>query len=260
MSTEIPRSPTARAGAPPPWATLPPAARRRLRLPAVVGALGAAGRTGPVEELVAEPSGATGATEPSGGSGAGGAGGGPAPSVPVPNDPRPAAVLVALFEEAGEARVLLTRRSAALRAHRGEVSFPGGRVEPGEHVVAAALREAHEEIGLAPAAVRPVGWLQPVPTFSSRSWITPVVGLLDGRPAVVPSAGEVARVFDVALADLLVDGVFHEERWERPDRPVPASPDGSYPVWFFDVATETVWGATARMLFDLLSVVLGLEH
>ena len=73
----------------------------------------------------------------------------------------------------------------------------------------------------------------------------------------MPNPAEVARVFDVPLADLAADGVFHEERWTVPGRPVPGSADGSFPVWFFDVAGETVWGATARMLVELLCLVLG---
>ena len=252
MTTAIPRPPTARPGAPAPWGALPPDARHGLALPAVLDALTAAGRIGEVGDLVAEP------VDPHPGRPNASASPAP-PAVVVPTSPLPAAVLVPMFEEGGETRLLLTRRAATLRSHRGEISFPGGRVEPGEHVVDAALREAEEEVGLAPAAVRPVGWLHPFPTFASKSWIMPILGVLDERPVVVPSAAEVARVFDVALADLVADGVFHEERWIVPGRAAPGSPDGSYPVWFFDVATETVWGATARMLVDLLSVVLRLS-
>ncbi len=169
-----------------------------------------------------------------------------------------AAVLVGLFEERGEARVLLTRRSAELRSHTGQVSFPGGRLEPGEPAESAALREAHEEVHLDPRVARPVGWLHPVVTMASRSTILPIVAELPGRPTVEANPTEVARVFDVALADLLADGAFREERWTVPRRPASGSPDGSFPVWFFDVAGETVWGATARMLVELLRVALGL--
>jgi 8-oxo-dGTP pyrophosphatase MutT (NUDIX family) len=168
-----------------------------------------------------------------------------------------AAVLVALYDEGGEARTVLTRRSAALRAHRGEVALPGGRIDPGEGPVEAALREAAEEVALDPASVRPAGWLDPVVTFSSTSLILPVVGALPGRPDLVANEAEVARVFDVALADLVADGAFHEERWRVPGRRVGGSPDGSFPVWFFEVAGETVWGATARILYELVCLVLG---
>ncbi len=144
--------------------------------------------------------------------------------------PAPSAVLVALFEEAGEARTVLTRRSSGLRAHAGEVSFPGGRIDPGESPLEAARREAAEEVGLDPAAVRPAGWLRPLATFSSMSLIVPVVAVLDRRPSLSANEAEVARVFDVALADLVADGAFSEERWTVPGRvagaPATARPTG----------------------------------
>ena len=167
------------------------------------------------------------------------------------------AVLVALFEEHGETRVLLTRRSGELRSHTGQVSFPGGRVDPGETAVAAALREAAEEVALDPALVRPVGWLHPLTTFASGSHIVPVVGVLPGRPDLVANPREVARIFDVGLWELAADGVFAEERWRIPERPMPGSADGSFAVRFFEVATETVWGATARLLTELLALAFG---
>ncbi len=121
------------------------------------------------------------------------------------------------------------------------------------------LREAQEEVGLDPGAAHPTGWLHPVMTFVSGSHITPVVASLHGRPHLVPSPAEVERVFDVALAELAADGVFHEERWSVPGRPVPVSPDGSFPVFFYEAAGETIWGATARMLTELVCLTLGVE-
>lgn len=232
----IPRPPSARPGGPAPWAGLEPAVRRGITLARVEAALERAGRTGEIPEP----------------------GPGPHPSdVGLPPErPGAAAVLVALYEEDGEVHTVLTRRSAALRTHRGEVSFPGGRLDPGEDVVAAARREAAEEVGLDWSSVRVLGWLRSVVTFSSGSLAVPVVAALPGLPRLVPNPAEVARVFDVPLADLAADGAFHEERWTVPGRTVPGSPDGSFPVWFFYVAGETVWGATARMLFDLLCLVL----
>jgi 8-oxo-dGTP pyrophosphatase MutT (NUDIX family) len=237
----IPRPASNRAGASAPWAALDPAERRGLSVARVIAALDRVGWTGPI------PPPAEAAVEVFDG---------PLPERAV----RRAAVLVALFEEAGEARVVLTRRAATLRSHRGEVSFPGGGIDPGEDAVAAATREAFEEVALDPVAVRPVGWLRPVLTFVTNSQVTPVVAVLDQPPdALVPNPTEVERAFDVALADLVADGVFHEERWSVPGRPVPASADGSFPVCFFDLAGETVWGATARMLVELLCVVLDLD-
>jgi len=177
-----------------------------------------------------------------------------------PDPGTPAAVLVALFERDGETRVVLTRRAAHLRTHTGEVSFPGGRLDGGETPEDGARREAAEEVGLDPDAVEVVGRLTSLSTFSSSSTITPVVAVLHGGPALVANPHEVAHVFDVALAELAADGVFREERWVVPGRPWPApgdDGDGSFPVWFFELPDDTVWGATARMLVELLRLVLG---
>jgi 8-oxo-dGTP pyrophosphatase MutT (NUDIX family) len=162
----------------------------------------------------------------------------------------PAGVLLPLFEEAGEARVVLTRRAAHLRSHTGEVAFPGGRLEPGEEPVAAALRETQEEIGLDPREVEILGQLAPLTTMSSGSRITPFVGVVGRRPRLVRNPAEVDRVFDVSLAELISDGVYREERWDMlglRDRP----------MHFFELEDETVWGATARMLVELLELVAG---
>ena len=126
-----------------------------------------------------------------------------------------AGVLAALFEEDGEARLILTRRSSGLRTHKGEVSFPGGRLNEGEDPAAAARREAHEEVDLDPALVTMVGWLHPVMTLVSPSLIMPVIAVVPGRPHLVASPREVERVFDVALAELADPAIFHEERWQR---------------------------------------------
>jgi len=233
-------------GAPAPWASLPAARRAPLPLAHVLDALDRAGHRGPVPTW--EPTPGERAFVPDG----------PAP----PGEPFRSAVLVALFEEAGETRVLLTRRSTALRSHRGQVSFPGGRIDPGEDAAAAARREAFEEVGLPPGEVAVVGWLHPLFTISAGSFISPVVATLPGRPTLAVSTAEVARAFDVALVDLLADGVFHEERWTFPPGSRPQGRDGERAVWFFEVDGETVWGATARVLVELLSLVLELpfEH
>lgn len=169
----------------------------------------------------------------------------------------PAAVLVPVFEDDGECRVVLTRRAAHLRTHTGEVSFPGGRLEPGEVAEDGARREAAEEVGLDPGSVEVVGRLSSLSTFSSGTSITPVVGLLERRPHLSGSPAEVDAVFDVALADLAADGVFREERWRVDGRPVtpPTDAEGWFPVWFFELPADTVWGATARMLVELLRLV-----
>ena len=234
----IPRPPHNRAGGEAPWAGLPMAERQGITLDRVRTALVREGR---------DVAGGEGPREPW-----------PALAGQVV-DGRPAAVLVPLFEEDGEVRVVLTVRSDRLSSHRGEVAFPGGRLEVGESMEVAALREASEEVSLDPASVTVVGQLTAMPTVSSNSVMTPVVGTLRARPSLTASPSEVERIFDVALADLVADGVFHEEWWSVPERTGPGFPEGEFPVWFFDVAGETVWGATARTLMELLCIVLGVS-
>ncbi len=234
-ASRIPRPPDAAPGRPAPWADLAPSRRRGLGLRALRAALDAAGRSldVPPPDPLDELSGLDAAT-----------------SARL----RDSAVLLAVFEEGGEGRVVLTRRADTLRRHRGEVAFPGGRLEPGEAPLAAALREAHEEVALDPRAVLPIGWLRPIVTFASGSIIRPYVGVLDGRPTLRAQPEEVERCFDVALCELLDDGVFREERWRRPT-PRVLDGDGTFPIFFFEVAGETVWGATARILTELCSLV-----
>jgi 8-oxo-dGTP pyrophosphatase MutT (NUDIX family) len=172
-----------------------------------------------------------------------------------PDPGAPSAVLAAVFEEEGEARVILTRRSAHLRSHRGEVSFPGGRLEGQETAEEGARREAAEEVGLDPGLVEVVGELSAVTTFASGSFITPVVGILGGRPRLVVSPQEVEHAFDVSLAELADPGIFREEWWHISGRD-PLLGGEPFPVWFFELPDDTVWGATARMLVELLRLVL----
>lgn len=172
---------------------------------------------------------------------------------------RRSAVLVALFEEAGETHVILTRRSFAMRLHRGEIALPGGTSDDDETPMQTALREAREEVGLDESLVSVVGWLNPIVTFAFASAIWPIVGLLEGRPTLVADPGEVDRVFTVSLADLLREGAFLEEQWRR-DVPRPGvDDDGYFPIYLFAVPGDLVWGATARVLTELLCVVTQVE-
>jgi len=166
-------------------------------------------------------------------------------------DARQSAVLIALFDGSKGAEVVLTRRARHLTTHKGEVSFPGGRCDPDETPVATALREAHEEVALDPRQVTVVGQLDQLATVVSRSLITPVVGTLTARPQLRAATNEVDRIFTVPLVELLDPETFREERWGAPplDRP----------VHFFEVEGDTVWGATGRMLHQLLTVATGVE-
>jgi len=172
------------------------------------------------------------------------------PLTPTVHGSQAAAVLVPVFEEDGLARLVLTRRSTNLPSHQGQVAFPGGKVHEGETSEAGALREAHEEVGILPDDVEVIGALEELATVASQFVLAPFVGVLPGRPTLVPNPGEVARIFDVALTELLDTDVYHEERWDLPGM-------GRRPMYFFDIAGETVWGATARILHDLLVLVTG---
>ncbi|MEO6125126.1 MAG: CoA pyrophosphatase [Ilumatobacteraceae bacterium] len=164
-------------------------------------------------------------------------------------DSRPSAVLIALVDGDRGAEVLLTKRSPDLRHHAGEISFPGGRIDPGESTVDAALREANEEVGLHPVDATVAGRLSPLSTVVSRSYIMPIVATLQYRPMLVPHEAEVARILWVPLAELAELDTYREERWGTPplDRR----------MHFFELDDETIWGATAHILRELLDVVYG---
>lgn len=160
---------------------------------------------------------------------------------------RPAAVLVLLFPgEGGEARLVLTERVDRGGHHSGEVSFPGGRAEPGDRdLVATALREAAEEVGLDPAAsgVRVLGTLPGLWIPVSNYRVTPVVAVAARRPALVPQPSEVASILEVPLAAFLPQaGLLHVEREIRGV----AIRYAAYPV-----EGLVVWGMTARVLGGL---------
>jgi mutator protein MutT len=171
---------------------------------------------------------------------------------PVPADARASAVLVALWEDERGTEVLLTKRSWEMRNHKGEISFPGGRLDPGETPVDAAIREAHEEVGLDPSSVEVVGELDHISTVVSKSFIVPIVARLDRRPDVAPMTGEVQRVLHLPLSELYRPDTYRQEIWWRP--PV------EWPIHFFELDDETIWGATGRMLVQLLSLCVGVDQ
>jgi len=167
------------------------------------------------------------------------------PLLPSFPDARVSAVLIALVDGDDGAEVLLTRRSMEMRNHRGEISFPGGRLDPGETPIETALREADEEVGLDPSTPTVVGELGHLNTIVSRSYIVPIVSVLDHRPRLEPRTGEVDRVFWTPVRELTRPGTYRMERW--------GSPPMDRPLHFFELDDETVWGATAHMLVDLLT-------
>jgi 8-oxo-dGTP pyrophosphatase MutT (NUDIX family) len=160
-----------------------------------------------------------------------------------------AAVLVALYLEDGELHGVFTRRREDLRRHAGEISFPGGRYDEGEpDLVATALREAHEEIGLPPDAVEIVGALQPTPTIATGYAVYPFVGLIESGRRWTPSDREVAEVLELPLSALLRG--YGRRRLVR--RGVPIRTDT------YLVEPNLIWGATARILADLFDRITAL--
>jgi 8-oxo-dGTP pyrophosphatase MutT (NUDIX family) len=153
-----------------------------------------------------------------------------------------AAVLVPLFYDDRGPVVVLTERHADLRKHAGEISFPGGRHDPGETLLGTALREAHEEIGLDPADVRVLGALPPMGTFVSGFRIHPYVGVFPRSREWTLSEREVARVLELPL-DELATAHRSERLW---DKGVPVRTST------FRMGEHLVWGATARILAELL--------
>jgi 8-oxo-dGTP pyrophosphatase MutT (NUDIX family) len=162
-----------------------------------------------------------------------------------------AAVLVPLFEVEGELHAVFTRRRDDLRRHAGEISFPGGRQDhDDEDLVRTALREAEEEIGLPADAVEIIGALQPTPTIATNYAVYPFVGRIEAGHEWKPSAAEVAEVIELSLADLRAG--YGRKRLLR--RGVPFRTD------VYVVGEQCIWGATARILGDLLERVERLER
>lgn len=156
---------------------------------------------------------------------------------------RPAGVLVAFEATASGVQLYLTKRSSHLRHHPGQIAFPGGKVDPEDDgPVAAALREAHEEIGLDPANVEVLGTLDPHETVTGFL-VTPVLARIHTAFAPRPEAGEVDEIFTVPLAHIAAPTSFRVERrrWRGTWRSYYVAPFGPY----------YIWGATARMLRTL---------
>jgi 8-oxo-dGTP pyrophosphatase MutT (NUDIX family) len=157
-------------------------------------------------------------------------------------DARDAAVLIPVVGSPAPT-LIFTVRTETLPSHKGQISFPGGSIDPDENAVQAALRETHEEVGIEPGAVEVVGELDSMPTFVSGYVIAPVVGWLDEMPALVPNPAEVAEVLTVPIADLVEDiraqpGFIHRGQ--------------TYPTEAWLWHDHVIWGVTARLLRTFL--------
>ncbi len=154
-----------------------------------------------------------------------------------------AAVLVGLVPRGEGTHVLLTRRTDGLRHHGGQVSFPGGRIEDGDRdAVAAALRETGEEIGVLPAQIAPIGFLDPLVTITGFR-IVPVVAMVSPAYVARPDSREVADVFEVPLAFLLDPANLAAHTFDWLGRP--------RAVWEYRYPAQRIWGATASILLNL---------
>jgi 8-oxo-dGTP pyrophosphatase MutT (NUDIX family) len=160
---------------------------------------------------------------------------------------RTAAVLLLLYPFEGGVALPLTVRASGLARHAGQISLPGGASDPGETLVATALREAAEEIGIEPASVRVLGELTPVHVIVSGFTLHPVVGVCDGRPIFLPAPHEVAEVLEVSLDDLRdASRIRHATR-------IREGVAVEYP--YFDLLGHQVWGATAMVLGELICLL-----
>jgi 8-oxo-dGTP pyrophosphatase MutT (NUDIX family) len=142
---------------------------------------------------------------------------------------------------------VLTRRTDVVDTHRGQISFPGGSLDPGEDAVTAALREGWEELAIDPARVEVLGALSPLYIPPSGFCIYPTVANAAARPDFVPNPNEVAEIIEAPLAHLLAPDTRQEEVWEIRGAPVR--------VPFYAVGHHKVWGATAMVLCELLALL-----
>lgn len=163
----------------------------------------------------------------------------------------PAAVLVPLFLKEGEYHLLFTKRTSNMTHHSGEISFPGGVVEPQDRDrEETALRETFEELGIPPEDVEVLGVLDDFRSIHDYL-VTPVVGLVEREAPLAVNPREIERVIEVPLAHLFEEGVLTVEHW-------PPWKEGERPVYFYSYQGDEIWGLTARILKQFLEVVEGL--
>ncbi len=166
------------------------------------------------------------------------------PAVVPPSEGQPyAAVLLALYPDGPETRLVLTKRPMTMPTHAGHLAFPGGRPDPGDRgPIDTALREAHEEMGIDPAQVDILGFLEPIHTVEFELFVVPVVGRLPAGPVFTPSEREVDKVLLPTVASLSDGEQWRYEAWS------------GRKIWFFDIDGDVLWGATATMVRRLLGL------
>ena len=169
------------------------------------------------------------------------------PEIVSGKDLKPAAVLVPIQEREEGSHLILTRRGHGVNSHRGEIAFPGGKVDSTDlGPLDAALRESEEEIGLHPGDVRVLGRLDPV-TAASIYLVTPFVGLIPFPYQFRLNQAETEAVFSIPISSLMEPDCFQVERRAGSDRP----------IYHFYCQNLDIWGATARIIKQLLELGLG---
>src|SRR5262245_54374487 len=164
-----------------------------------------------------------------------------------PQDARTAAGLLLLYPRDRDVAIPLTVRASGLARHAGQISLPGGATDPGETLTEAALREAHEEIGVDPSSVRILGELTPVHVLVSGFTLHPIVGIADERPAFALAEHEVEEVIEVSVAGLQDASCIRQGTRTREGLAI------EYP--YFDLMGHQVWGATAMVLGEFICLL-----
>jgi 8-oxo-dGTP pyrophosphatase MutT (NUDIX family) len=160
-----------------------------------------------------------------------------------------AGVLLLLYPKDGETHIVFIRRPSFALHHKDQIAFPGGQFEAGEDAAQAALREAHEEVGVPPETIETAGTLTPLYVPPSNFCIYPVVGRTEKTPAFRPSEPEVAEIIEAPLARLLDPATVQKGTWALDRGPVL--------VPFYDCGGHRIWGATAMILAEFLAVLRG---
>ena len=175
----------------------------------------------------------------------------PTPRAALANKSNAAAVLMPLFERDGGLHVVYIRRSDHVASHRGQVAFPGGRVDPVDATLLdAALREAHEEVGIHPSTVEVVGAFPTMQTTTSGIVVAPFVGVIPSDAPLKPQISEVAEIFDVPLTALRDPKFRGDYEWKRDG---PAGRSSKFPAILY--RGQVIWGLTLRITLNLLELL-----
>jgi 8-oxo-dGTP pyrophosphatase MutT (NUDIX family) len=175
------------------------------------------------------------------------------PSFDHKHPPKPGGVIILLYEDNGMVRFPLIKRPDYPGAHGGQVSLPGGKAEPGEDSVQAALRECEEEIGVSRQTITVLGTLSNFHVLPSNFLVTPVIAFFKGRPLFTPDPFEVARVIEARLSDVTADHAIKESEILAAGKYRMMAPH-------FQIEGEMVWGATAMMLNEFRVILTETTH